>query len=202
MKRLVVRLIDGLAMVAVSPAYLLYCLGRSTLGPARSFPGWSQAFALIPGLAGVLLRRAFYRLTLAECSPDACVLFGSFFSGPAARIGRGVFVGAYCSLGENVVEDDVLIGSFVSILNGGRQHGFESLETPIRHQPGTWQVVTIGRGSWVGERAVIMADVGSGCVIGAGSVVTRPIPDYAIAQGVPARVVRSRTDLAGQDLPR
>jgi acetyltransferase-like isoleucine patch superfamily enzyme len=37
-----------------------------------------------------------------------------------------------------------------------------------------------------------MADVGRHCIIGAGSVVTQPIPDYAVAVGVPARVVRSR----------
>jgi hypothetical protein len=43
-----------------------------------------------------------------------------------------------------------------------------------------------------GDRAVVMADVGRHCVIGAGSVVTRPIPDYAVAVGVPARVVRYR----------
>jgi acetyltransferase-like isoleucine patch superfamily enzyme len=39
---------------------------------------------------------------------------------------------------------------------------------------------------------VILADIGKHCVIGAGSVVTKPIPDYAIAVGVPARVIRSR----------
>ena len=37
-----------------------------------------------------------------------------------------------------------------------------------------------------------MADVGKHCVIGAGSVVTKPIPDYAIAVGVPARVIDYR----------
>jgi acetyltransferase-like isoleucine patch superfamily enzyme len=55
-----------------------------------------------------------------------------------------------------------------------------------------WPRVTIGTDTWVGERALVMADVGKHCVIGAGSVVTRPLPDYAIARGVPARVVGSR----------
>ena len=50
----------------------------------------------------------------------------------------------------------------------------------------------IGEGTWVGSAAVVMADVGRHCVIGAGAVVTRPLPDYSVAVGVPARVIRSR----------
>jgi hypothetical protein len=83
-------------------------------------------------------------------------------------------------------------------MNGGSQHGIERLDLPVREQPGTWPRVTIGRDSWIGDRAVVLADVGRHCVIGAGSVVTRPLPDYAIAVGVPAKVVRFRN---GQPLP-
>ena len=52
--------------------------------------------------------------------------------------------------------------------------------------------MTIGRDTWIGDRAVIMCDVGEHCVVGAGSVVTKPVPDYAIVVGSPARVVGSR----------
>jgi acetyltransferase-like isoleucine patch superfamily enzyme len=62
----------------------------------------------------------------------------------------------------------------------------------VREQPGVWPRVTVGRDSWVGDRAVVMADVGRHCVVGAGSVVTKPLPDYAVAVGVPAKVVRYR----------
>jgi acetyltransferase-like isoleucine patch superfamily enzyme len=44
---------------------------------------------------------------------------------------------------------------------------------------------------------VVLADVGRHCVIGAGSVVTKPVPDYAVAVGVPARVVRYRNATPG-----
>jgi acetyltransferase-like isoleucine patch superfamily enzyme len=44
----------------------------------------------------------------------------------------------------------------------------------------------------VGSAAIILADVGKHCVIGAGSVVTKPLPDYVVAAGVPARVIKSR----------
>lgn len=86
----------------------------------------------------------------------------------------------------------MLISSHVSIPSGGKQHGIDRLDLPIREQPGIWSRVTIGRDSWIGDRAVVLADVGRHCVIGAGSVVTEPIPDYAVAVGVPAKVVRFR----------
>ena len=70
--------------------------------------------------------------------------------------------------------------------------GTERLDVLIREQPGTFPRVTIGRDSWIGERTVVMADVGKHCIIAAGSVVTKPVPDYAIAVGSPARVVRFR----------
>ena len=57
------------------------------------FPGWSQAFSLIPGLTGVFLRRAFYRLTLHRCMADAWIGFGTVFSHPSAEIGRSVYIG-------------------------------------------------------------------------------------------------------------
>ena len=95
-------------------------------------------------------------------------------------------------MGDVELEDDVLLASNVSVMNGSRQHGIERLDVPIREQPGVFERVTIGRDSWIGERATIAASVGRHCVIGAGAVVTKPIPDYSIAIGVPARVVRDR----------
>jgi acetyltransferase-like isoleucine patch superfamily enzyme len=195
MKTLAKKLVDCLATLVVLPAFVLYRLGSLVAGEDRAFPGWSQAFSLIPGLTGEQLRRAFYRLTLTRCGDGACLTFGTIFSHSTASVGRNVYAGARCSLGGVTIEDDVLIASNVSIMNGSEQHGTERLDIPIRDQPGAFLDVTIGEGSWIGERAVISADVGKGCVIGAGSVVTKPIPDYAIAVGVPAKVVRFRTEI-------
>jgi acetyltransferase-like isoleucine patch superfamily enzyme len=192
MKKILKTTADGLALLLVLPALLLYGLGAIALGRQKAFAGWSQAFSLIPGLAGVYLRRAFYRVALARCGEGACLSFGTVFSHPTAAVGRHVYVGLYCCLGDITLEDDVLLGSHVSVANGGAQHGIERLDVPIREQPGVWPRVTIGRDSWVGDRAVVLADVGRHCVIGAGSVVAKPVPDYAIAVGVPAKVVRYR----------
>jgi acetyltransferase-like isoleucine patch superfamily enzyme len=192
MKTLLKALVNGLCLAAAFPAYLCFRAGGVLLGASKAFPGWSQAFSIIPGLSGVYLRRAFYRLVFPRCDAEAWLGFGTVFSHPTAWVGRSVYVGVYCCLGDVTLEDDVLVGSHVSITNGAAQHGTERLDIPVREQPGSWPRVTIGTDSWIGDRAVVMADVGKHCVVGAGSVVTKPIPDYAIAVGVPARVIGSR----------
>jgi acetyltransferase-like isoleucine patch superfamily enzyme len=192
MKRLLKMSSNALALALMLPTAAGCRLGMRLLGPQRGFAGWSQLLSLLPGLPGVYLRRAFYRLVLPRCAGNACVAFGAVFSHPTARLGRAVYVGPYCVLGDVTLEDDVLLGSQVSIINGGRQHGIARLDIPMREQPGAWPHVTIGRDSWIGDRAVIQADVGRHCVVGSGAVVTRPIPDYAVAVGVPARVIRYR----------
>ncbi len=184
------------AGLLVLPFAVLCRIGMGVLGPERGFAGWSQGFSLIPGLTGVYLRRAFYRRILPRCGDGCCLTFGTTISHPTARIGRDVYVGSFCSLGDVELEDDVLLASNVSIMNGCEQHGIERLDVPVREQPGRFTPVAIGRDSWIGERAVIAANVGRHCVIGAGSVVTKPIPDYAIAVGVPAKVVRFRNDVS------
>jgi virginiamycin A acetyltransferase len=58
-------------------------------------------------------------------------------------------------------------------------------------------MIRIGAGTWIGSAAVVMADVGHDAVVGAGAVVTRPVPDAVVAAGVPARVLRARVETAG-----
>lgn len=191
MKRVCKQILDGLATALVFPLVLLYLVARAISG-VHAFPGFSQIFSLLPGFSGVFLRRAFYRSVLARSENDVCLSFGTVFSHPGACVGHRVYIGVGCMIGEVTLEDDVLIASHVSVINGGKPHRFDRLDVPIREQAGEYPRVTVGRDSWIGERAVVMADVGKHCVIGAGSVVTRPIPDYAVAVGCPARVIRYR----------
>jgi hypothetical protein len=86
---------DGVALLFVLPVVLLYRLGRTTLGAERAFSRRSQAFALVPCLSGVYLRRAFCRLALARYEPGCCVSFGTVISHPTAEFGRDVYIGAY-----------------------------------------------------------------------------------------------------------
>jgi serine O-acetyltransferase len=99
---------------------------------------------------------------------------------PSARIGRGVVL-SYEGLGtvihkRAVIEDGALIGTGVTI--GGRSG---SVDVPV-----------IGAGAMVGSGAKILGPirVGRGASIGANAVVLADVPDFAVAVGIPARVVR------------
>jgi virginiamycin A acetyltransferase len=199
MKNAAKSIADGLALLIILPCWFGFLVSSLLLGRAQAFPGWSQAVSLLPGLFGAYCRRAFYRLVLPRCDSACHISFGVIFSHPTAQIGRSVYVGPYGCLGDVTLEDDVLLGSQVSITNGSAQHGIERLDIPVREQPGTYPRVTIGRDTWIGDRAVVMANVGKHCVIGAGAVVTKAIPDYAIAVGVPARVIDYRKQPQAQE---
>jgi acetyltransferase-like isoleucine patch superfamily enzyme len=180
--------------VIMCPALIAFRVERAFLGHDRAFPGWSQLISLFPGTLGVYLRNAFYSRSLKYCERDTWISFGTIFSSSDASIGRKAYIGNYCCLGAVSIEDDVLIASGVSIMNGCRQHGMDSLDIPIREQTGVFEPVTIGEGSWIGEKALIAANVGRHCVVGAGALVLKPLPDYSIAVGSPARIIGDRRD--------
>ncbi|MCX5778202.1 MAG: acyltransferase [Elusimicrobia bacterium] len=71
-------------------------------------------------------------------------------------------------------------------------HNYDDIQTPIMHQGVSFKgEVSIGDGTWIGENAcVIGAKIGKNCVIGANAVVTNDIPDYCVAVGIPARVIK------------
>lgn len=201
MKQTLKSMIAGFFAVLVLPCVLAYRLQATFCGATRAFPGWSHLMSLFPGITGVYLRQAFFRQTTAGCEADACISFGTLFSDPGVRIGRSAYLGNYCSIGNVAIGDDVLIASHVSVMNGVRQHGTERLDIPMREQPGMFEPISIGCDTWIGERATVAASVGRHCIIGAGALVLSPIPDYAIAVGVPARVIRDRRDSTADAKP-
>ena len=71
-------------------------------------------------------------------------------------------------------------------------HGYEDVNIPIKDQPIIQNgEVEIGEGSWLGENVCVLgAKIGKHCVIGSNSVVTRDIPDYSVAVGAPAKVIK------------
>ena len=89
-----------------------------------------------------------------------------------------------------IIEKNVLTADRVYISDN--LHSFENVKIPILKQP-IKQIseVVIGEGSWLGEGVcVIGAKIGKGCVIGANAVVTKDIPDYCIAVGIPAKIIK------------
>lgn len=186
------RAARGAAFVAVSPLLLSFVVRRRLLGADRALQSSSQTLSLVPGLAGQYLRRAFLSIALEGCASTAVVEFGTTFSQHAARLDEHVYVGPNCTLGRVHLERDVLVASGVHIPSGAHSHGTSDTVVPIREQADGRRLVRVGAGSWIGARAVILADVGRNCVVGAGAVVTTAVPDDSVAVGVPARVVRSR----------
>jgi acetyltransferase-like isoleucine patch superfamily enzyme len=191
-RELAKSLVRGLALLAVLPSLVSYRLRAFVFGHAVALTGSSQFFSAIPGLAGQYLRRAFLSRVLAECHPTACVEYGVLFSQPGARIGENAYLGPRCHIGLADIGKDVLLAAGVHVTSGAHIHGTEATDTPIREQPGRLALVTVGEGSWVGSAAVVMADIGRHAIVAAGAVVTKPIPDFAVAGGVPARIIRMR----------
>lgn len=103
------------------------------------------------------------------------------------EIGHMVHIVAINSI---LIEDSVLTADKVFITDG--THNFDNISIPIRQQ-GVKHLkdVVIGSGSWLGENVSILgASVGKQSIIGAGSVVVKDIPDYSIAVGNPAKVIK------------
>ncbi|EKD64422.1 MAG: Transferase hexapeptide repeat containing protein [uncultured bacterium] len=116
--------------------------------------------------------------------------------GDNVGLGKGTIV--YAIKGVNI-KKDVMIGPYCFI--GDYDHQYLEVNKPIVNQPLTnADPIIIDEGSWVGAHVTISSGVriGKNSVIGANSVVTKDIPDYSVAVGVPARVIkkydhRSRT---------
>lgn len=89
-----------------------------------------------------------------------------------------------------IIENNVLTADKVYISDN--LHNYEDVTLPIIKQPiKQCKSVVIGEGSWLGENVCILgACVGKHCVIGANSVVTKDIPDFSVAVGAPARVIK------------
>lgn len=114
-------------------------------------------------------------------------------------IACGVSINAHCSLGAS--ESNIIIGKDVRIGAGTRiscaAHIFDDVSIPIRMQGiEKNKDIIIEEDCWIGMNVSVCPGVkiGEGSVIGAGSVITKDIPPFAVAVGVPARVIRYRKD--------
>jgi acetyltransferase-like isoleucine patch superfamily enzyme len=111
--------------------------------------------------------------------------------GDRCLIGKGAGIVAHERV---VIGDDVFTGHYVYITDAN--HGYEDVDTPPGRQFAPSQPVTIGDGAWLGHGAIILpgAVVGRHTIVGAGSVVTGELPDFCVAVGNPARVIRRYVD--------
>lgn len=195
----------------------------------------------VPGAAGLVLRRAFYRGFFAECGTkvtigrnvtfrhackirlsdgvvidDGALVDAKGDGNAGITLDDGVYIGrnslVYCKGGNIRLERDVnlgasctvfssndltigagtMVGAYSYFLSGGEYD--PEVAQPFCEQSGTLTKgpLTIGANCWVGARVTVLdaACVGEHCVLGAGAVVTKPIPPHSLVLGVPGRVVR------------
>jgi virginiamycin A acetyltransferase len=180
------------AQIAIAPVLPMFALRTALLGRDRALEGSIQWLSLIPGLPGQYIRRAFLSHALDSCHATAVVEWGTTISRAGCRFDEHAYIGPACRLGLVHIGRDALIAAGVHIPSGPSTHQMDDLSRPIRLQGRAEQLVCIGAGAWIGEAAVIMADVGADAVVGAGAVVTRPVPPRAIVAGVPAKIIRFR----------
>ena len=114
---------------------------------------------------------------------------------PGLSIGNNSGVGIRCEVnGEVKIGNDVMMGPEVVIYTSSHAH--DRIDIPMIEQGAQeTKPVIIGNDVWIGRRAIIMpgVNIGNGCIIGAGAVVTKNVPDYCIVGGVPAKIVKRRT---------
>jgi acetyltransferase-like isoleucine patch superfamily enzyme len=156
------------------------------------FRTFSEFLSLVPYFPGVILRYEFYRFALRGCGRNVLIEFGAIFIYRDIEIGDNVLIGRYCIIHHCDLGSDVLIGERCTFLSGSRQHHHARTDIPMTAQGGAKKRITIGSDCWIGSHSVITDDVADGSIVGAGSVVTRPLPAYSVAVGSPARVVRNR----------
>jgi virginiamycin A acetyltransferase len=173
----------------------LWCWSRVLLiffDKDRAFRETYEVVAFWPGILGAVARYVLCSWSFDYTGENLYIGVGTLFSHASNVIGDNVYIGPGCSIGKVHIGNDVLIASHASIINGGRQHGFDDTSRRICEQPGIWPTIHIGHGAWIGERAIVMADVGEHSIVGAGAVVTKPVPPYCIVAGNPARIIRHR----------
>ena len=124
-----------------------------------------------------------------QCLSDPVVTIGD-----RCLIGKGSGIVGHFGIH---IGNDVWTGHHVYITD--QNHGYDDVTLPISQQTQPERAVSIGDGSWLGFGTVVLpgAQIGRHVTIGANSVVTGTIPDFSVAVGAPARVVRRYVDGEG-----
>ena len=163
-------------------------------GFARYLPKAETPFA------GKLAKRIRYIIChglFVECGSNVNVEHG-------ASIGRGehISIGDNSGLGVDsiiggpiFIGKDVMMGPNVVFYRGS--HGFDRTDVPMRRQSRAESVsLEICDDVWFGRGVIILPGcrlIGKGAIIGAGSIVTKDVPDYAVVGGNPAKIIKMRT---------
>jgi virginiamycin A acetyltransferase len=187
-KRVIKACIFAIAWLLVLPLILVTWLESLVSRGEFFFHLCAQSLAPMPGWPGVQLRAAFYFAALDKSSWETHIGFGSLFTHRGARLAANVSTGSYCVFGHVDIGAGVMMGSRVSIPSGKRQHFGENGQLVAEAR---YDTVTVGAGCWIGEGAILLADVGPKSIVAAGAVVTKAMPGSQLIAGNPAQAIRS-----------
>lgn len=139
-----------------------------------------------------LFRRFMYRLSGMKIGKGSAVhMYTRFYNPAGVQIGEDTIVGEYAVLDGRA---PLIIGDHVDIATGVMMYNSQHDLNADDFAEHTDAPITIGNYVFIGPRAIILPGVtiGEGAVVGAGAVVTKDIPPYAIAGGVPAKIIGER----------
>lgn len=157
------------------------------------FPFWSEMVSTIPFAFGWKLRRAFYARILPQIGNDVVLNHGVSIEDRRTSFGSDIWISVGSYIDYVIFGDNILIGQNVILLSAKKTHNFDRTDIPIKKQGNPpKQPITIGSGAWIGANSTVMADVGNDAIVGAGSVVTKPVPPFAIVAGNPAKIIKMR----------
>lgn len=163
-------------------------------GIAKHLP---QSATPVIGKISSAFRRWCCSHMFAKCGKKLYVDHGVYFgNGKDIQVGNEVGFAKRFVVHNRLlsVEDYVMIGEDSMFLGSG--HGFDRIDIPIGQQESKEKTpLDIASDVWIGARAIILPGckhIGHGAIIGAGSVVTKDVPDYAIMGGNPAKIIKFR----------
>jgi acetyltransferase-like isoleucine patch superfamily enzyme len=153
------------------------------------FDAGKETLAYAPGVLGQYLRTAYYASVCRSVSIDTCFGLGSIVSTRDVAIGPGSVIANQVIVGRSEIGRDVMIASRVSIVSDPYLHGSPADRVRGVERDSASTPPSIGDGCWIGENAVVMADLGPRCTVAAGAVVARPAEAGTTLMGNPARKV-------------
>ena len=148
------------------------------------------------GLLSVGMRYVLLKSVAKSCGEAVAVYSNVYLKNPQnLELGTNVTIQPMTYI---EASGGVKIGSDTSIAHGvsimSETHNIDDREELFKNQGMTYKPVVIGEDTWIGAKVTIMAGVtiGNKAVVGANSVVTKDVPDYAIVVGAPARIIKYR----------
>ena len=129
-------------------------------------------------------------MVLSQCPLDVNIFAFVSIAHRETYLNPGVIITSYTSVGRCTIGAGTGIGSGCHIISGKTEHTISSdgVDFSVSLKGSS---IVIGERVWIGDGCTIMADIGNGAVVGAGSVVNKPVPEFCVVAGNPAKILKN-----------